>query len=219
MFIYRKCLVILHSLLTQSGNSHWANWITRDIYEWDTEQSTSHHKSVFGGMGSINDQAIGPISEIGCWQNTLFDCLKSISWQYAHNWEISNTKAIPSILNTTVCKDCGYQEATSIDMEWYLARKNLPSMINLYLGRENFMELTNAKLLMQSKIVAIDREELIKTLGDNNITITKSRNRMSVCPNCQSKQLSFKDLDTRKREHHDATYSISWWSKLRGIFK
>ena len=82
---YKTSLKILKSLLDESQNDHWANWIENDIIYWDKNKSTNHHLSAFGGMGSINDIYVANNDQIGIWKNRVFDMTKSLSYYFAKN--------------------------------------------------------------------------------------------------------------------------------------
>ena len=110
MEMYRKTLEILKDLLQKSDNGHWAQWLDRDIVEWDSSKSTTHHRSAFGGMGSINDLWVGGNGKIGTWNNNLFDLLKSISLTFATKKKIQFPTSTIGIIEGTICRNCSYSE-------------------------------------------------------------------------------------------------------------
>lgn len=55
MITYPHAIKALEYLLDKVGETHWRNWIRKDIELWQTRQDVSHHLSAYGGMGSFND--------------------------------------------------------------------------------------------------------------------------------------------------------------------
>ncbi|MDO4228663.1 MAG: hypothetical protein Q4C98_02520 [Capnocytophaga sp.] len=50
---YLQSLQTLVFILEENNETHWANWLKRDINYWQTEQSTKIHRSAYGGMGCV----------------------------------------------------------------------------------------------------------------------------------------------------------------------
>ncbi|WP_276132726.1 DUF6966 domain-containing protein [Polluticoccus soli] len=219
MDTYRKALVILESLFRQSGNSHWAKWMMRDIYEWDTHRSTTHHRSAFGGMGSINDQPLGKISEEGCWKDTLFDYIKTISWTYATKGENEILVSPPPTFQITLCNNCGYLEITDLEIERFLAKRHLPALINTYLQQENFEDLLDVRQVLHSEEVEEERVALKQNYSKNKIAVTNRLDRIKTCPNCNTTHFTISTWHVTKNQPLEITMKKTWWRQLVDIFK
>jgi hypothetical protein len=228
MDTYRKTLLLLKDLLHKSGNSIWEQWIDRDIDEWDKEKSTSHHKSAFGGMGSINDLAVGGQEKIGTWKNNMFDLLKSISWTFAAKNKIQFPTTTVSNIEGTVCRDCTYAEVSESGIERYISSKHLPAMIANLLSNEQYIDLTNFQMLTNKPEVIVDRQNLLTALTKAKINISKTGNWLKTCPVCNSTDtcvfrwhisgIDDKVLLTRRESNlsinADRT-KTTWWKRLR----
>lgn len=85
----------LGELLNATGVDYWAQWIHSDIDQWRSANSTSHHLSAYGGMGTLNDVVICRMNQHNVtelqepWVNILFDWLKAICHylaQHPNDW-------------------------------------------------------------------------------------------------------------------------------------
>lgn len=56
--IYENALIGLADVLREADQGHWARWVADDLRAWRARGDTSHHRSAYGGMGSLNDVAI-----------------------------------------------------------------------------------------------------------------------------------------------------------------
>lgn len=219
MDTYRKSLIILKSLFNQSGNSHWVKWIEKDIYEWDFRKSTSHHRSAFGGMGSINDQPISTFSAEGCWLDTLFDYVKKISWTYADSRKIKVLEPPPATLEGILCNDCGYKEITAIEIERFLSKKHLPSLINIYLKKDDFEVLLKVSQLMQTKEVEKDRLELKQSFNENKIIVINRKDRSNACPDCNSSKYMVTTWNVSCNQPLELITRKVWWKRWFELLK
>ena len=88
---YEHSLIAMKRLLDAVGETHWADWIHRDIEDWRSKRSTFHHLSAYGGMGSFTDVWIcrANHNEVSKaqepWVNTLFGLLQSICYYLAQH--------------------------------------------------------------------------------------------------------------------------------------
>ena len=149
MEMYRKTLEILKDLLQKSDNGHWAQWLDRDIVEWDSSKSTTHHISAFGGMGSINDLWVGGNGKIGTWNNNLFDLLKSISLTFATKKKIQFPTSTIGIIEGTICRNCSYSEISENGIEYYISNKHLPKIISTLLPTDKYIDLKNIEIFVE----------------------------------------------------------------------
>jgi hypothetical protein len=186
MDTYRKTLLLLKDLLHKSGNSHWEQWIDKDIHEWDKSKSTSHHKSAFGGMGSINDLSVGGQGKVGTWKNNMFDLLKSISWTFTAENKIQFPIATVSNIKGTICRDCSYAEISESGIEGYISNKHLPTIIAKLLPTGQYLDLTNIERLTYETEVNLDRQKLLGALTEFKINFIKTDNWLKTCPTCNS---------------------------------
>ena len=229
MDTYRKTLLLLKDLLHKSENSHWEQWIDRDVYEWDNSKSTSHHKSAFGGMGSINDLSVGGQGKIGTWRNSMFDILKSISWTLAAKNKIQFPAATVSIIEGTICRDCSYAEISESGIEHYISNRYLPTLIAAILPTDNYFDLTNIERLTNEKEVVLGREKLITALTAFKINLSDSDNWLRTCPTCNSSNTCVYRWDitnsddkiilSRSKNNLEITADKSkatWWKRLMG---
>lgn len=229
MDTYRKTLLLLKELLHNSDNSHWEQWIDKDIYEWDTSKSTSHHKSAFGGMGSINDLSVGEQGKVGTWKNEMFDLLKSISWTFATKNKIQFPTATVSIIEGTVCRDCSYAEISESGIEHHISSKHLPDIIANLLPTEQYLELTNFEMLSNKINVVADRKKLLTALTENKINFSKTSYWLKTCPVCNSTNTCVYSWDisnsddkivlTRSKNNlaiRADKSKLTWWKRLMG---
>jgi hypothetical protein len=229
MDTYRKTLLLLKDLLHKSGNFHWEKWIDRDIYEWDNSKSTAHHKSAFGGMGSINDLWVGGQGKIGTWQNNMFDLLKSISWTFATSNKIQFPTATVSVIEGTICRDCLYAEISESGIECYTSNKHLPAIIANILPADRYFDLTNIERLINETEVTLDRQKLLTALTEFKINFSETDNWLKTCPTCNSNNtcvyrwdisnINDKIILTRSKNNltvnSDKT-KTTWWKRLMG---
>jgi hypothetical protein len=123
---YLEALNAMQRLLESQNETAWRNWILKDIDEWNSGHSVSHHLSAYGGMGSFND-----IGFQNPWIRYLFNDLRSVCYflarQPSHKAEASSIR--PSMGNIGFnlqgwrCLACGYQVVSDYDIEDYIAQK------------------------------------------------------------------------------------------------
>jgi len=229
MDTYRNILLLLKDLLHKSENFHWEQWIERDIYEWDDLNSTSHHKSAFGGMGSINDLFVGGHGKTGAWQNNMFNFLKPMSWTFATIREIRLPKTTATNIQGTICKDCSYSEITENEIEDYISDRYLPRIISTLLPSEQYVDLINIEELANRTEVNLEREKLLNALKEFNINFSSNDNWLKNCLRCNSIntciyrwEVSYtkgKIILTRSKNNltikSDKTIT-TWWKRLMG---
>ncbi len=229
MHTYHKTLLLLKDLLHNSDNSHWEQWIDRDIYEWENSKSTSHHKSAFGGMGSINDLSVGGQGKVGTWKNNMFDILKSISWTFVAKNKIQFPTATINIIEGAICRDCSYSEISENGIESYISNKHLPTIISTLLPTEQYFDLTNIETLTNKNEVTVDRQKLLTALTEAKINFSKPSVWLKTCPTCNSSNTCVYRWDisnnddnfflTRSKNNlkiKDDQTKATWWKRLMG---
>jgi hypothetical protein len=88
---YENCLLAIERLLSTVGVNYWADWIRRDIQDWQNSRDTSHHLSAYGGMGSFNDIWICRENSHNVtepqepWVQSLFEWLKAVAFYLAEH--------------------------------------------------------------------------------------------------------------------------------------
>lgn len=229
MDTYRKTLLLLKDLLHKSDNSHWEKWIDRDIDEWDNSKSTSHHKSAFGGMGSINDLSVGGQGKVGTWQNNMFDILKSISWTYAVKNKIQFPTMTVTNIEGIICRDCSYAEISESGIERYISNKHLPTIIANLLPTDQYTDLTNFEILTSKANIEADRQKLLAALTEFKINFSKTGNWLKTCPTCDSSNTCIYRWDISNsddkivltRSKNNLTIKVdkikvTWWKRIMG---
>ena len=224
MDTYRKILLLLKYLLHKSDNANWEEWIDKDIYEWDTSNSTSHHKSAFGGMGSINDLSVGAQGKIGTWENNMFDFLKNISWTFAAKNKIQFPVKTSDRIEGTICRDCSCAGISESGIERYLSNRHLPAIIASLLLTDQYSRLTDIEALTNNVEVAEDRQKILAALTRINIHFTKTDNWWNTCPDCNSTNTcvyvwtianSGDTLDLIPGKNNLPVKKTSWWRRLK----
>jgi hypothetical protein len=230
MEMYRKTLEILKDLLQKSDNGHWAQWLDRDIVEWDSLKSTTHHRSAFGGMGSINDLWVGGNGKIGTWNNNLFDLLKSISWTFATKKKIQFPTSTIGIIEGTICRNCSYSEISENGIEYYISNKHLPKIISTLLPTDKYIDLKNIEIFVDETEINIDRQKLISALTELKINFSQTNCWLKTCPSCNGNDTCVYRWDvTNKDDRIILTQSknnlelktemnkTTWWKRIMGI--
>jgi hypothetical protein len=80
-----QALIAMREVLDAAGEQHWLKWIDEDIEAWRAEGSTRHHRSAYGGMGSLNDlYLMRPQGEPDrIWLDAALDTLRHIAFSAA----------------------------------------------------------------------------------------------------------------------------------------
>lgn len=189
MDTYRKTLLLLKDLLHEAGNTHWEHWIDKDIYDWDNCKSTIHHKQAFGGMGSINDIAVGGQSIIGAWQNNMFDLLKNISWTFATKGKIDFPRVSISNIEGVICRNCEYSEIAERAIDHFISLKHLPKIIEENLKTGSFPLLSDFDKLTTQVAVVHERQILHDAVNNHNIHIKTNDGWLQTCPSCKTNDM------------------------------
>lgn len=117
--LYEQALIAMRGVLEAAGEQHWLKWIDEDLAAWRAAGSTSHHRSAYGGMGSLNDVHLSRADGEpgGIWLDAALDTLRHIAASAAPVAEQSPTslRQISPGSSTTnlaglpvsVCGDCG----------------------------------------------------------------------------------------------------------------
>jgi len=189
---YSISLNILHRLLKDTGEEHWANWIQKDIHLWRTEKKVEHHLSAYGGMGSINDLSVDGLDTIGIWKNNLFEMTKTLSWSLA-----KGKIAAPPLdehfyrygtnhIGGWQCINCGHARISSTNIELYVAADFLPRLFVRYLKQDNLMELLHLEKLVALEEIVNARSAVEQLIQSEKITLTTENGWLQTCPNCKS---------------------------------
>lgn len=226
---YKISLEILYRLLKESGNSHWANWVHKDIFLWSTQKKVDHYLSAFGGMGSINDIAVGGFDTLGIWKNKLFDTTKNLSYNLA------TRKILTPPLDEKFyhygsieitgwrCLHCGHSRIDKSNIEEYLSTLFLPKLFVDFIKQDKLIEISDLKNIVTLEEIEERRSAIEKLVQQNNITLTSDNNWLRTCPECENKDVCVyrwqtTDNDTKLIESKDnlkmKTNNSSWWQKL-----
>jgi hypothetical protein len=185
---YLEALDATQRLLKSQNETHWRNWILRDIDEWKSSHSVSHHLSAYGGMGSFND-----IGFENPWIHYLFDDLKSACFFLArhpsHKAEANSIR--PSMGNVGFnlqgwrCLACDYQVVSSYDIERFIACKII---------REEILTALDSGLLEQLVESVIQQPPSHKIFTPAAVAIWAQRSGIELrhekgwlrpCPKCK----------------------------------
>lgn len=183
---YLKILKLEKNILENSDNTHWAKWIAKDIYEWENNQSTKHHREAFGGMGSINDIAIGENNKTGAWKENLFQLLKSMSWTFATKRKIEYPRVNPQQFEGMICRKCEYSEVSEYSFNSILAKRNLPSLIKKWLPTENFETLLKIEEITKEIAIENESKKLNAALTNSSIVQKPFYTVYPKCPKCNA---------------------------------
>ena len=192
---YKISLEILHRILSESGDDHWANWIAKDINEWNENKKVDHHLSAFGGMGSINDLAVGGADMIGVWKNRLFDIIKNLSWSLAKG-KISKAPIDTEFYrfgNNEIsgwrCQKCGHAKIDRVKIEDYLSTKFLPIIIVELIENNGLEKIIDLDSIVNRNEINTLRELISKQIIGQGITLTNGNEWSWTCPECESKDV------------------------------
>ena len=192
---YKISLEILYRLLKESGNDHWANWISKDINDWIDNKKVDHHLSAFGGMGSINDTAVGGADMIGIWKNKLFDIIKNLSWSLAKGkiskapTDIDFYKFGNNEISGWRCRKCGHARIDRVKIEGYLSTKFLPIIIVDLIENNGLEKIVDLDNIVNRNEINTLRELIYKQIIDEKITLTNGNEWLWTCPECESKDV------------------------------
>jgi hypothetical protein len=243
MTLYPEILKILRALLERSGNTHWANWITQDIEEWNDSKSTRHHLSAYGGMGSINDLWVGGNDINGCWRNEIFDQSKSLAYTLAHRKGIGGSELIDTSLNRQGsviqgwrCLECGYGEISKVGIESYIANKFVPILLRQKIDNGDVYKIVDLSDLKTDKQLVEFRNKVMSAVEKSDIKLIERDDKwMRPCPDCNSENTAvyrwnYKEnseqgdfipsgdnlkLKTKKKTLHNNKYrSLGRWFKF-----
>jgi hypothetical protein len=201
MNAYRDALDAMHLLLNRCGETHWRDWVAKDLADWDASGSVSHHLSAYGGMGSFNDvyltaEACSLPAETESWLAALSDDLRSICYLLAQHQE----KLLPGLRGSLIgmqmgapkadvsgwrCRSCGYSEVTPREIELYLARREIRPAILEALRQRRVSTLVEEVLSGErARGVESRRDALKEELRASGISIEEREGWMRPCPRC-----------------------------------
>ena len=192
---YKISLEILYRLLKDSGNDHWANWISKDLSDWIENKKVDHHLNAYGGMGSINDLAVGGPDSIGVWKNKLFDTIKTLSWSLAKG-KISKApidtdfyRSGNNEISGWKCRKCGHARIDNVNIEHYLSTNFLPIIIVDLVKNDKLEQILDLDSFINLSDVASTRELITKQITDQKIILTNGNEWQWSCPECESEDV------------------------------
>ncbi|MGL4599161.1 MAG: DUF6966 domain-containing protein [Bacteroidia bacterium] len=194
---YKTALSILHQLLKESDNDHWANWILEDIHLWTSQKSVDQHLRAYGGMGSLNDLCVGGWDTLGVWKNNLFNTAKLLSCSLAEK-KIATPpldvefyrSGLPDI-NGWRCQNCGHARIDSSRVEQYISALFLPQLVVDYIRQDKLIEILDLENIINTEQISSKRSALETLIQNANIALTTDPNSSSTCPACASKNVRF----------------------------
>lgn len=191
---YKLSLEILIELLKDEGYENWEKWLLEDIRLWETEKTTEHHLSAYGGMGSFNDVPLGTNDTKSLWKNRIFGLTQSFAYQLAQK---SNSVApndpsfygnVNSPINGWRCRSCGHAKINSRDIEIYLASTLLPKIFAKYIAENKLTQLLEIDKLINSEEISLKRKATTNLIQQSGIELSDSAQWLWTCPKCQSQE-------------------------------
>jgi hypothetical protein len=134
MDLFRECLAIIKKRCAEQGLTDWEKLIARDLRRWDSRKAVAPFLARFGGVGSINDLAIGDNSLQGIWIREVFGLVKAVAWDYAISTEYNKAYDVTAILQGRAilsrhrcweCESCERRYVTGRLLEQTLASEHL----------------------------------------------------------------------------------------------
>lgn len=193
--IYPIILETMQTILKKDGNDKWANWIKKDIEEWNNEKTTKHHLRGYGGIGSLNDILISNKIE-----DKLFDYIKSIAYALAKNNgvlndEIKNNnfgmgKNITPIRGWE-CSNCNLKEISKSDFENYKYDFLIHQLIVQKIESNELKSILKIDQLEQGKYFKELFDKIDTAFNNSNVKIVEdSKQWPSSCPvDCKNDQI------------------------------
>lgn len=200
MDFYKSTLNAMYKLLNDAGVKFWAEWILKDVEDWEESKLVEHHLSAYGGMGSLNDVVICVQNnhkvkkEQEAWINTLLSSLKAISFYLAKSPKDKiNINDIKKSLKYnyvkiqgTRCLNCGYSELSLSDIDNFIAPKIIDDEIVDALMEDRLISFVDNVINLNLPQIIIEREKIEKIICESNISFTKLNRWMRPCPECGS---------------------------------
>jgi len=128
--MYESSLLAMEYFLKEIGEDHWLKWVQKDLDEWTSNKSTTHHLSAYGGMGSFNDVVICKANNHSIpegaesWADTIFQWLKSLCFFFANNPETEYSLS-------ELKKQIGYHDAS---LPAFVGGENAPTKMRGLFG-------------------------------------------------------------------------------------
>lgn len=238
---YKTSLLILHQILTESGHTHWANWIEKDINLWITKKSVANHLLAYGGMGSINDLSFGDSDTISIWKTRVFEITKMLSWNLAKG-TIAKAPLDEKFYGNGFddirgwrCTECGHSRIDKSSVEVYLATLFLAKFFVDFINQDKLIEILDLKSILTCDQIPNKRSDIEKMIANANITLTNESSWLWNCPECDSKKVgsyrwhttdngeniieskeNLKIDKTKTPAHNNALSKVnhSWWQKF-----
>lgn len=195
---YEASLKAMYLLLRKVNIISWADKIKKEI-KLVEKRDVSHHLSLYGGMGSLNDIYICRYNnhkvtyEQEPWYNALFNILTMLCSSYAKNEDMlpflfdhrdSITTANMKISGQK-CRTCGKQIVIKNKIDWYIAPLLLSKIVREALIND-YLESCAVNIM---NLNIPDRESeyeiIVQVLKARNIDIHDvSSQLVAKCPKC-----------------------------------
>jgi hypothetical protein len=188
---YLEALNATQRLLESQNETHWRNWILKDIQDWNNSRSVSHHLSAYGGMGSFND-----IGFENSWIGYLFDDLKSTCYFLArhpsHKAEAASIKpALGNIgfdLQGWRCLSCGYEVVSNDDIERFIAGKIIREEILKALDSGHLEQFVESVIQQPPSHNIVTPDAVAIWAKQSGIELRHEKGWLRPCPKCNSNE-------------------------------
>ena len=208
--VYRNALYGLRAILLDAGHSHWADYISEDIYAWDNSQSTSHHRRAYGGMGSLNDIVFVTSALTDVWKNHVFESMRAVAFSFSHHATVDLDSMFANPfgfkLLGSICCTCKHSEVSALDVEEIVSLHTIGAIISQNLTEETVLRLQNIESLRESLPASEVRKKIVDAIIKAGISFEpERRNRMKPCPVCSSDDTMVYRWDVNLRGAADIT--------------
>jgi hypothetical protein len=188
---FSDALSALRDILDGENLPHWRNWIDQDLREWRDHRRTDHHRSAYGGMGSLNDLGL-----LDPWREALFDHVKALCATYAdHPPRVPEAdrvaKALPPVMYPLLgwrCLACGHAALSPDDRESWLAKTVVRREIAGAAIRGEIQRCCRRLLDKPPHYAEVERNALAASLVQSGINQMTEDGWMRPCPACGSDQ-------------------------------
>jgi hypothetical protein len=189
MSAYLDALNAMHDLLHALDEQEWRSWIAQDIREWESRQSTRHHLSAYGGMGSFNDIGFDDV-----WLGTLFVDLRGLCYHLAkHATGALDLRCLELSLGRMGfelsgwrCLACAYGVVSRRNLDAFIARRVIRSRILSAVAGAGLREFVVCTIQANPRDALYTPENVLEWITNGAIHIRDSTAWLRPCPNCAS---------------------------------
>lgn len=194
MEIYLRALELLKELLLTNSEPFWADWMQKDIDDWNSDKTTEHDLHAFGGAGSFNDINLSFGDASGIWRNALLGNLASISYAFAKTKKIEFSKSQCFQLDGSMCRNCRHGAIDGKAIERFLAAKFVPLHIKEFIDSDDYLKILNTESLLKNNEVNVLKEKLKSSVIESGIELEPFDLSWTYdCKKCQkSDKISFR---------------------------